>query len=156
MARRYDDDDDDDRDDDMDIGRTPRRRNNSVAAARLSGPAICLMVVIGLHLLLLCIGLPFRILALAGRGVAAAQGNFVFGGNPAVGLGGSFVGLLIQGFLLFGAVQMYRGNMYGVCMATAIISCIPCCSSCLILGIPFGIWALVVLMDDEVKRAFTS
>jgi hypothetical protein len=58
---------------------------------------------------------------------------------------------------MFGAVQMYRGQMYGVCMAVAILSCIPCfCSSCWILGIPFGIWALVVMSDPSVKASFES
>jgi hypothetical protein len=64
--------------------------------------------------------------------------------------------LAIQGFILFGAIQMKGAKMYGVSMATAILSVIPICSSCVCFGIPFGIWALIVLMDQDVKSAFTS
>lgn len=120
------------------------------------GPAIGLMVVVALHIVFLCIVVPLNFLALIGHGIAAAQGNMQFGG-PAVDLVQNFIGFIVQGFTLFGAIQMYRCEMYGVCMAAAILACIPCvCSSCCILGIPFGIWALVVMNDEGVKSAFKS
>ena len=28
------------------------------------------------------------------------------------------------------------------------------CSACCLLGLPMGIWALIVLIDNEVKRLF--
>lgn len=160
MGRRYDDDDDDFDDDDIDIARRRRKRRlggRTDALSRLQGPAIGLMVVIGLHLVLLCIAVPLNILALAGHGMAAAQGQFNFGGGPGVDLVSNFIGFLVQGFTLFGAIQMYRGEMYGVCMAACILACIPCfCSSCCVLGMPFGIWGLITLMDDSVKESFPS
>jgi hypothetical protein len=33
---------------------------------------------------------------------------------------------------------------------------IPCISPCCLLGLPIGIWALVVLLKPEVKAAFTA
>jgi hypothetical protein len=39
-------------------------------------------------------------------------------------------------------------------MAASIIAMIPCVSPCCLLGLPIGIWALVVLMKPEVKSAF--
>jgi hypothetical protein len=35
-----------------------------------------------------------------------------------------------------------------------ILVMIPCLSPCCILGIPIGIWGLIVLMDPNVKAAF--
>jgi len=39
-------------------------------------------------------------------------------------------------------------------MAAAIVACVPFCSPCVVLGIPFGIWALVVMAKPEVRAAF--
>jgi hypothetical protein len=56
--------------------------------------------------------------------------------------------------ILFGALKMMRLQSYGWAMAAAILAVIPCLSPCCCLGIPFGIWALVVLSKPEVKAAF--
>jgi hypothetical protein len=39
-------------------------------------------------------------------------------------------------------------------MAASIIAIIPCFGPCCCLGIPVGIWALVVINKPEVKSAF--
>jgi hypothetical protein len=39
-------------------------------------------------------------------------------------------------------------------MTAAILAMIPCLSSCCIVGLPLGIWALVVLSKPEVKSEF--
>lgn len=58
-------------------------------------------------------------------------------------------------FLIFAFSRLQSMNMWGVAMAGAIISVIPCIGSpCCICGVPFGIWALVVLNDPAVKAAF--
>ncbi len=62
--------------------------------------------------------------------------------------------ILLSGTVLFGSIQMVRLRSYGLARAAAIISIIPCVGSCCGLGIPFGIWALVVLMKPHVKAAF--
>lgn len=36
----------------------------------------------------------------------------------------------------------------------AILAMIPCVSPCCLLGLPLGIWALIVLLKPEVKAAF--
>ena len=42
-------------------------------------------------------------------------------------------------------------------MATAIVAMVPCTAPCCVLvGMGFGIWALVVLCDANVKSAFRS
>jgi len=63
--------------------------------------------------------------------------------------------VLLQIVVILAGVAMVRGKGRGVALTGSILSLIPCFSSSLcIMGIPFGIWALVVLMDHNVKRVF--
>ena len=62
--------------------------------------------------------------------------------------------VLVQAFVLFSARQMLTGKNYGVCMAGAIIACIPMLTPLLVIGVPFGIWAVIVLRRPEVKAEF--
>lgn len=58
-------------------------------------------------------------------------------------------------FLIYAAWHLQSRRSYAVAMTGAVISVIPCLGSpCCLLGVPFGIWALVVLNDDAVKAAF--
>jgi hypothetical protein len=66
----------------------------------------------------------------------------------------SIIGILIQGVVIFGALQMRQLKNYGLCMASAIIAILPCFGCCCI-GTPVGIFALIVLLKPEVKAAFT-
>ena len=62
---------------------------------------------------------------------------------------------LFQIFIILGGLAMVKGKGRGAAFAGSILSVIPCLSSSLcFLGIPFGIWALVVLADPNVKRSF--
>jgi hypothetical protein len=56
--------------------------------------------------------------------------------------------------ILMGAVRMQRLESYSSAKLAAILAVIPCVGPCYLLGIPFGIWALVVLSKPEVKEAF--
>jgi hypothetical protein len=67
------------------------------------------------------------------------------------------VGILIDAVIIVGANKMRNLDSYGLAVAAAILSVIPCISSpCIVLGMPFGIWALVVLMNDDVRNAFSD
>jgi hypothetical protein len=66
----------------------------------------------------------------------------------------TIITLLVGIFLIWGSIQMMNAQKYGIAMATAIISMIPCLGPCCILGLPFGIWALVALSDVNVKALF--
>lgn len=68
---------------------------------------------------------------------------------------GAFLLPVLHAAVLAGSISMLRMKSYGAAMTAAVLSVIPCCSPCLLLGIPFGIWALVVLNSADVKRAFT-
>jgi hypothetical protein len=61
-------------------------------------------------------------------------------------------------FTLLGGVQMLRLRSYGLAIFGAIVAAIPCisCSACCGLGEGIGIWALVVLMNADVRAAFAA
>lgn len=124
------------------------------ALDQVKGPAIGLMVTAG-------IGAAFQIMGLAlhllGMGMGAlADGNrgipqMVFGG---AGIIFRILGLLMSGIVFMGASKMKNAESYGFAMAAAIIAMIPCIGPCCLLGLPLGIWALIVLLKPEVKAAF--
>ena len=55
-----------------------------------------------------------------------------------------------------GALYMRRLSGYAMSMIAAIVSLVPIATGCLCTGIPFGIWALVVLVRPEIKAAFIA
>ncbi len=63
--------------------------------------------------------------------------------------------LLVDAAIIYGALQMRRGESYGWALVAALLAVIPCLSSpCCCLGIPFGVWALVVLLGEDGRRSF--
>src|SRR5215211_39290 len=62
-----------------------------------------------------------------------------------VGQASNIVSIVVGGVILFGALKMMRLQSFGWAMAASIAAVIPCLSPCCCLGIPFGIWSLVVL-----------
>jgi hypothetical protein len=63
----------------------------------------------------------------------------------------SFVTCLL---VIYGALKMQRLESYAWAMTSSIISLIPCVTCCCCLGIPFGVWALIVLNRAEIRAAF--
>lgn len=62
--------------------------------------------------------------------------------------------MLIHLLVLLGAKSMLRLRSYSNARAAALVSIVPFCSPVLVLGIPFGVWALVVLARPQTKAAF--
>lgn len=59
--------------------------------------------------------------------------------------------------IAYGAWRMKELKSYGLAMTAAILAMIPCFTSCCcLLGLPVGIWALIVLLDKDVKAAFDA
>ena len=128
-----------------------------IARSRVAGPAIGMMVYASLALLLAVVNTVFA----AVIGVEEAA----FGPPPRneaerIDQQMGFVGVTIAvfaiyGTLLIGAMQMKRLQSYGLAIAASILAMLPC-SLCCPLGLPFGIWSLVVLFDHNVKMMFGS
>lgn len=74
--------------------------------------------------------------------------------SGAVGVVFGIIGIIIGVVILLGAMKMRKLESYGFAMTAAILTMIPCISPCCLLGLPIGIWALVVLLKPEVKAAF--
>jgi predicted Zn finger-like uncharacterized protein len=162
----------DDRGEDEDYDeRRPRRRrrvsgrNRSEALASVNGPAVALMIygilgcVCGLCDVVYCVAQIGGGAAMVGGGGGGNAGPFqndaaanMFGGG--VGLVRSIIALAVSGLIILSAVKMQKLQGYGLAMTGSILAMIPCISWCCLLGLPFGIWALVILNQDHVKRSF--
>lgn len=125
----------------------------------VSGPAIGLMVTAGLGVAGSLVGL---ILTLARWSAAPEMPGMdpqiahmiqVFAYGP-LGIVTKIVGLALSLFVLYGAMKMQKLAGYGFALAAAIVALIPCFSPCCLIGLPIGIWALVVLNKPEVKSQF--
>jgi hypothetical protein len=69
-------------------------------------------------------------------------------------LGGGIVWLLLSIVALIGAIRMISLRNYGLAMTSAVLTVIPCVTPCCLLGQGAGIWALIVLMNNDVRAAF--
>ena len=138
----------------------PAGQQPSKAAETLvSTPAIGLIVAGALNIIGALIGV---VLNLAGMNrIPFEAGNAPPGFNPEMfrmfsgGMGAVFnlIGLAIGVLIILGALKMKKLESREWSMASAILAIVPC-SLCCIVGLIFGIWALVVLNKPEVKNAF--
>lgn len=127
------------------------------AAAKVSGPAIGLIVTAILGLLANVVGLLWQLVA--GKAAAPPQGmtqqmEQIFKVYAAFGMVSSFIAIALAVLILIGALKMKKLEGYGLAMTASIVAMIPCISPCCLLGLPIGIWSLVVLSKPEVKSAF--
>lgn len=129
----------------------------SAAAERTKLPAIFMYIVCGISIGYSVLNLTTQALGLQGPmpqfGPADQQAAMQIGHTLGLVLVGLFI--IRDIFLIYAFSRMQMVTAYGVAFAGAVISVIPCLGSpCCALGIPFGIWALVVLNDPVVKAAF--
>lgn len=121
----------------------------------VQGPAIALIVIGGIGLLW---HLGWGLLNLLGSGLSVLGGGSSAMSGVLGGVLGSImyiVWALLQGVVIFGGVKMKAMQGWGIAVAGAVVALLPCTNwICCLLGMPIGIWALVVLMNDEVKRSF--
>lgn len=128
--------------------------------AALNVPSLLLMIFGGIGLLLSILGLvtPSDMTQLEPLldnpdlppEVAQTMRTLAGGGGKVVNL----ISILLQGGMVYGALQMRNLERYPAAMAAAILGIIPCgsCSCCVTL--PVGIWALVILLKPEIKSQF--
>jgi uncharacterized membrane protein YhaH (DUF805 family) len=123
----------------------------------VAGPATALIVFAILGIVLCVIGLALAFFGVsllafepraAGPGAEEAAVQLVVSGFQAI------VGIVVSILILIGAIKMRRLESQGWATAAAVMAMIPCVSPCCILGLPFGIWALVAMGDPQVKWAF--
>jgi hypothetical protein len=122
----------------------------------VSGPAIALVVVAIVGFLLQAARLVW-VLAFAAAAIPRMQGQpqwaNAFVSGPFV-IATGVISILISGVILFGGIKMRKLENYGLAMAASIVAMIPCISPCCVIGLPVGIWAMIILSKPEVKGAF--
>jgi hypothetical protein len=128
---------------------------SSAGADLVKGPAIGLIVMAILGVLLQIASLIMNLAGAsfwAGSQMPKEAWANMFSGT--IGAVSSIIGIFVSGLILFGGMKMQKLESYGLAMTVSIIAMIPCFSPCCIIGLPVGIWALVVLSKPEVKSAF--
>ena len=128
---------------------------------RVKGPAIGLIVTGGLGALLVLLSLFSQgaMLALYRKlGIPEdqiEQMGRMQSSNLVVSLLMTLLGLAGAGVVILGGLKMLKLQSWVLCVIASFVAMIPCFTSCCCLvGIPIGIWSLVVLFNAEVKRAF--
>ena len=122
---------------------------------RTNGPGIGLMVVGGLAILYALASVPLNMFQFANN--PQLQETLPKAAQFAIAAIVAVIYVIVGVVILLGGMKMRGLQGYGLAMAGAILAMIPCCDGpCCLLGLPLGIWALVVLMDQQVKQAFTS
>jgi phage FluMu protein Com len=142
-------------------GRAPNKLIFRAAIQQVSGPAIALIVtaMLGFVTNLLIGGLYGMLLVML---VAA-------GDIPSIGalddpaqlitdygilVAVAVFGLVMDAFILVGATRMKRLDNYTFALTASILAVISRISPCCFVGVPFGIWAIMVLKDSSIKAAF--
>lgn len=144
--------------------------------SKVLGPAIGLIVMGVIYILGALWGIASAAMAMAGIGAAARQEqmemlrrneqipeemreflmqmNEVMSAGP-LGLIMNVVAVGIGGVILFGGIRMKGLRSYPLALTASILSLTPCLNSCCCIGIPIGVWALVVLLNSDVKQSFS-
>jgi hypothetical protein len=129
---------------------------SSDASRQVSGPATGLLVTGILGAFFAGLGLIAGIL---GMGIAPfireeIPERYSEFWEGSMGAASSIVGIAVAAFIIFAALKMKELSQWELSLAASIVAMIPCISPCCILGLPIGIWALVVLLRPEIKEAF--
>jgi len=130
------------------------------ATDQTNAPGIALIVTGALNVLF---GLARAAMSLLFSGAGALGG--ASGPNPqmermmmgvfgTLGVVLGLVGALCGALHILGGIKMRKLESYGLCMTASILAMIPCTSPCCLIGLPIGIWAIVVLSKAEVKSQF--
>jgi hypothetical protein len=84
--------------------------------------------------------------------IQGVQQGFVGPFTAAVQSGFALLNLLI----IIGAMQMLRMRFWGFAVAASIMAMLDFSSCCCLIGLPVGIWTLVILFSPDVKDAFAT
>jgi phage FluMu protein Com len=114
------------------------------ARTSVEGPAKWLAAVGGVVIIFSAIGLAINLPGFIRNGVAEGAIFLIIGRSVMV---------IPYGIVIFGAIRMKQLKNYNLAIAASILAMLPC-SACCILGLPVGIWSLVVLCNRDIRAAF--
>jgi hypothetical protein len=132
----------------------------------VNGPAIGLMVVAilsiaysGFSIIWNAFGVPFANLnAMEGMNLPAQNVEVMRALQSMSGTMGIVIGVIqiaLAAFVFYGGLKMKALQQHTLCIVASIVSIIPCNCPCCCIGIPIGIWALIVLNKPEVRDYFS-
>lgn len=125
--------------------------NRRIAMRRLRPVAICLLVVALLMLIFLSLGWVSAGILYVLDQPAMIEFQMTLWGE----LWYAFAAIILaNAFVFYASIQMLRVRQYPACVIGAFIAVIPVLSSFYVLGIPFAIWALIVLFRQDTRVAF--
>ncbi len=132
---------------------------SAAALEQISGPAIGLMAVAVLGFLGQGAGMIVRMAGFSmwhsGYGMMPhGMPNWAMFMSGTVGFVLGLIALAMSALVFAAGLQMKQLRNYGLAMVGSIAAMVPCVSPCCWIGLPIGIWALVVLSKPEVKAAF--
>jgi predicted Zn finger-like uncharacterized protein len=137
--------------------RRRRRRDPGRTAGYVLPPAICLLVVGILGLAVTLFNVVFALTAppphIDPPGAAVLQKIQESSRGPAAAvIQAAFA--VVNLVIILSAIQMMRRQTYGLAMAGSILAMINIGTCCCILGLPVGIWSVIVLCLEDVKESF--
>ena len=137
---------------------SPSEQNRVHAQAQVNGPAMALMIVSGIFIGLILVGMIVTIAMLVSGAAAQLDQNGPISRESIMGIrvGFGILLIIVNGFIFMAAMKMKSLEGYTQARVASILALVPCIGPCYILGIPFGIWALVVLGKPEIRDAFRS
>ncbi len=110
----------------------------------VAGPANSLAAVSGCVLVFSAIGFVINLVSLV------VDGNIE---DSVFTVVSTVVVAVPYGIVLFGALRMKDLRNYNLAIAASILAMLPC-NGCCILGLPIGIWSLVVLCNSDIRASF--
>ncbi len=134
----------------------PARPSAPAASSQVTGPAIGLLIT-GI------IGGIFSLASFFSISIGTGLSTLWWEGFPdryeelwegAFGIGGSLVAICVAAFIIYAALKMRELSQWGLAVAASVLAMIPCISPCCIIGLPIGIWSLIVLTKPEIRAAF--
>ena len=130
----------------------------SNAYQEVQGPAIALIVVSCIALLVGALGLTadvfFILSGMVDRLEEINEGPISEYTQITIRMVWGILLLVASVFVLIGAIKMRQLSSFGFARAAAVVALIPMVGPCCILGIPFGVWAIMVLSRPHVRDAF--
>lgn len=135
-------------------GPTPPRTTD--ASSQVSGPAIGLLIT-GI------IGAVFSLASFFSISLGTGLSTLWWEGIPdryeelwegALGIGGSLIAVCVAAFIIYAALKMRELSQWGLAVAASVLAMIPCISPCCIIGLPIGIWSLIVLTKPDIRATF--
>ncbi|MEM7305149.1 MAG: hypothetical protein AAF682_00695 [Planctomycetota bacterium] len=121
------------------------------ALAKVKGPALGIKITAGIGIAYCVLNIGLTIFGVQMPGQEVPEGMEWLN---AVGIGSSLIGIGVGVFLWISAAKMQRLEAYNQSLIAAILAVVPFCSPCCCIGIPVGVWAIIVLSKADVKEAF--